>query len=308
MRRRKRGAAICAAALFCLSAPLLCACAPEKNLPKENGRIMEGQFFTDQQALTPKSSPDVFTPTPAPETDPVRIPAPEPRETPEPRRIQPTDQTPTGTASPEDRTPAYAPTETPVPTETPAPTGIPTPTPAPEDGALVPLAVCLPEVFVDLRYATSDNFTGQAIYESGEAYLRYGTVRKLKKAAAILREKGLCLKIWDAWRPAEAQFRLFEICPDPRFVADPRVGFSNHSRGGTVDITLCTPDGTELEMPSAFDDFSERADRDYGDCTDRARGNALLLEKVMTQCGFSGYAAEWWHYNDTDPYGVIKER
>ena len=84
-------------------------------------------------------------------------------------------------------------------------------------------------------------------------------------AAEELEEKGVYFKIWDAYRPVWAQFKLWEICPDPTFVSNPNVGFSSHSRGNTVDITLVDKEGNELLMPSAFDEFSSAADRDYSD-------------------------------------------
>ena len=175
----------------------------------------------------------------------------------------------------------------------------------PADSDLVALKDFLPEAHIDLRYATEDNFTGRTVYEDFEAQLRYGTVKKLKKVVSLLAERGFTLKIWDAYRPVSAQFKLWEICPDPRFVADPTKGFSDHSRGGTLDCTLCDSDGAEVEMPSGFDDFSDRANRDYSDCPPEAAANARLLEEVMRACGFVGYETEWWHYNDADRYEVV---
>lgn len=178
------------------------------------------------------------------------------------------------------------------------------PNPAPLDTDFVRISDYLPDIFIDLRYATEDNFTGQAIYDFRDAYLRYGTVKKLIAVQNELRSQGLILKIWDAFRPTDAQFRLWEICPDPNYVADPTKGFSDHSRGNTLDITLCYADGTELKMPTGFDDFSALADRDYSDCTPEAAANAKLLESIMTKHGFTGYSGEWWHYSDTDSYDV----
>ena len=119
-----------------------------------------------------------------------------------------------------------------------------------------------------------------------------------------LEELGLYLKIWDGFRPVSAQFRLWEICPDPTYVANPNSGYSSHSRGNTVDLTLVDGNGTELEMPTGFDDFSARADRDYSDCTPEEAANAQVLELVMEKHGFSGYFGEWWHFSDTDNYPV----
>ena len=115
---------------------------------------------------------------------------------------------------------------------------------------------------------------------------------------------GLNLKIWDGFRPVSAQFKLWEICPDDTYVADPNKGYSNHSRGFAVDLTLVDSEGREVEMPTAFDDFSAKADRDYSECTLKAAENSNLLESLMEKHGFSGYWGEWWHYNDTTRYDV----
>ena len=95
-----------------------------------------------------------------------------------------------------------------------------------------------------------------------------------------LKQSGLYLKIWDGFRPPSAQFKLWDVCPDPTYVSNPNNGFSSHSRGNTVDITLVDADGTELVMPTGFDDFSKLADRDYSDCNEEAANNAMLLEKI----------------------------
>lgn len=191
------------------------------------------------------------------------------------------------------------------------PTSIPTEPPTrpyiPADEEFVPVKDYIPNIYVDLRYGTANNFTGQEIYTFRSAYLRYGTVKKLAAAQQALSEQGLSLKIWDAFRPVQAQFRLWEVCPDERFVANPITGFSPHSHGNTVDITMVTADGETVEMPTDFDSFTAKADRDYSDCTETAAENARLLEKTMTEAGFRGYSKEWWHYVDTVRYEVEKE-
>ena len=157
---------------------------------------------------------------------------------------------------------------------------------------------------MDLKYAGAENFTGQAVYDFTDAYLRYGTVQKLSSALDILMDQGYTLLIWDAFRPTQAQFRLWEICPDPVYVANPETGFSSHSRGNTVDLTLAALDGEPVEMPTDFDDFSPLADRDYSDVPASAAANAQLLEDVLTACGFQPYTGEWWHFSDLDNYPV----
>ena len=102
----------------------------------------------------------------------------------------------------------------------------------------------------------------------------------------------------------EAQFRLWEVCPNPVYVANPERGYSSHSRGNTVDVTLALEDGTPAEMPTGFDDFSPLADRNYSDVSEIPAANARLLEDVMADCGFQPYSGEWWHFSDTDSYPV----
>ena len=82
------------------------------------------------------------------------------------------------------------------------------------------------------------------------------------------------------------------------------VSGSSHSRGNTIDLTLVDANGEELDMPTAFDDFSPKADRDYSDCTPEETNNAQLLEILMEKHGFTGYRGEWWHYSDTVSYDV----
>lgn len=172
------------------------------------------------------------------------------------------------------------------------------------DETFVNVKVYLPDIFVELKYATTDNFTGQKIYDFSDAYLRFGTVKRLMKVQEQLKQGGFSLKIWDAFRPVSAQFTLWNICPNATYVANPNQGYSSHSRGNTVDITIVRDTGEEIPMPSGFDDFSARADRDYSDCGSDAAKNAQELERLMTENGFRPYAGEWWHYTDEEDYPV----
>ena len=171
-----------------------------------------------------------------------------------------------------------------------------------KDQDFVNIIDVIPDAVICLKYATNDNFVGERFYSSPDAYLRYGTAKKLIRAADILREQGCRIKIWDAYRPAAAQFRLWEILPDSDYVANPNICFSCHTRGNAVDITLTDTNGNELEMPSAFDEFSDKANRDYSDATATSRANAEALEKAMKESGFVEYYEEWWHYEDTVDY------
>lgn len=210
---------------------------------------------------------------------------------------------PSPETAPPTQPPQILPSETQMPTaESTQPTQIPQP--VPEDGDFVRVLDYIPDIVVDLRYATEDNFTGQKIYAFRELWLRYATVQKLMAVQQSLKERGLYLKVWDGFRPTSAQFTLWSVCPDPTYVSNPNIGFSSHSRGNTVDVTLVTADGRELTMPTGFDDFSLLADRDYSDCPPEAAANAMLLEQVMAENGFTPYSGEWWHFSDTQSFPV----
>lgn len=179
------------------------------------------------------------------------------------------------------------------------------PLPKPSDEDLVRVVDYIPEIRQELAYATGNNFTGQEIYDFQDAYLRYGTVRKLTQVSRELARQGLGLLIWDGFRPVSAQEKLWEICPDTTYVSHPVTGGRAHCRGSAVDVTLVSLEtGEALPMPTGFDDFSELADRDYSDCSDEAAANARLLEQTMEKYGFQPYQAEWWHFSDTDAYPV----
>lgn len=172
---------------------------------------------------------------------------------------------------------------------------------------LVKVKDYISDIFVELKYASEDNFTGHRIYDFTEAYLRPGTVKKLMKVQKALREQGLSLKIWDAYRPPSAQFVFWEICPDDTYVANPIKGFSPHSRGGAVDVTLVDQKGRELEMPTEYDDFSGKAARSNKSWTIKAAAHQKMIEQLMIENGFIAYEGEWWHYVDMDKYPVVEE-
>lgn len=175
-----------------------------------------------------------------------------------------------------------------------------------EDDEYVLVNKYIPDIYVELRYATENNFTGVKIYDFTDAYLRYGTVKKLANVQKELKEQGYSLKIWDAYRPFEAQQKLWEVYPDPNYVANPANGMKKHNLGGTVDITMVAADGTVISMPTEFDDFSLKADRDYSDIEDEeAVKNVMILQNAMENNGFTGYQGEWWDYSDTVEYEAV---
>lgn len=151
-------------------------------------------------------------------------------------------------------------------------------------------------IVVDLRYATKDNFMGDTLYSANICLLRRNVAEQLVKVHQSLRNMNLSLKIWDAYRPLSVQKKMWEKMPDPRYVADPARG-SNHNRAAAVDVTLVDSKGNELEMPTAFDDFSQRARSDYPDASERAKQNRTILQQAMTAHGFLTISSEWWHFN-----------
>jgi D-alanyl-D-alanine dipeptidase len=167
------------------------------------------------------------------------------------------------------------------------------------DDHLVEIERAVPGVVLDLRYATTNNFTGQVLYPEARAWLRPRTAARLAAVARDLAPLGLRLKVFDAYRPWSAQQQLWARVPDERYVAHPAKG-SRHNRGAAVDVTLVRADGTELPMPTAFDDFSERAHRDYSDLPAEVLANRDLLDRAMSRRGFVGLPTEWWHFDDRD--------
>ena len=164
----------------------------------------------------------------------------------------------------------------------------------------------IPDIYEDLRYATERNFTHTKVYDFNEAYLRKGTTLKLKKVQEELKRLGYSLKIWDAYRPFTAQQYFWELIHDDEFVADPTYGPKTHNFGNVVDVTLVKSDGSEIDMPTEFDNFTSQASRDYSWLAGSSLEHVLLLEEIMEKYGFIGYEGEWWHYTDKDSYEYIE--
>ncbi|MGZ3442427.1 MAG: M15 family metallopeptidase, partial [Polyangia bacterium] len=101
---------------------------------------------------------------------------------------------------------------------------------------------------------------------------------------------------------------MWRLVPDERYVSDPAKG-SRHNRGAAVDVTLADERGRPLPMPSAYDEFTERAHRDYAGGSDGERANRALLDEVMTRHGFVGLPTEWWHFDAADwqSYPILDE-
>jgi D-alanyl-D-alanine dipeptidase len=149
---------------------------------------------------------------------------------------------------------------------------------------------------LDIRYATENNFTKKKLYPAAKAKLRREAAESLVSIQRELRSKNLGLKIYDGYRPLSIQWKLWEIVPNEDFVANPRKG-SKHNRGAAVDLSLVDSVGIELEMPTGYDDFTEKASQEYMNLSDAAVKNRALLKDVMTRHGFQIIKSEWWHYD-----------
>ncbi len=155
---------------------------------------------------------------------------------------------------------------------------------------------------LDIRYATTNNFTGRAVYTETRAFLQRPAADALVRVSKKVRQQGYGLVVFDGYRPWAVTKIFWDITPaDKRdFVADPAKG-SRHNRGCAVDLSLYElQTGREVEMPSAYDEMTERAHIDYQGGEPAARRLRALLRNAMEAEGFKVYALEWWHYDYKD--------
>ena len=167
----------------------------------------------------------------------------------------------------------------------------------PAGGELVDVRAAIPDLILDLRYATADNLFGRSVYPpSARCYLRRDAAERLARVAERLRqEDGTRLVAYDCYRPHAVQKQMWELFPKPGYVADPKGG-SVHNRGGAIDLSLADRDGKPLPMPSGFDEFTRRSWHSYTGGTAEERKNRDRLEAAMIAAGFSPIRMEWWHY------------
>lgn len=162
----------------------------------------------------------------------------------------------------------------------------------------MPLIEITPEthnVILDLKYATSDNFTDQPVYSLAKCYLHEEAEGLLNVAIDLAERQGYRFRIFDAFRPSEAQWKLWNHTPDPEFLADPRRG-SPHSRGAAIDLTLIDQKGNDLDMGTGFDAFTPLSHHGNTEISTEAQKNRHLLMGIMTTAGWDFYRNEWWHY------------
>lgn len=169
-------------------------------------------------------------------------------------------------------------------------------TPLPYEARLIDIRTVNDKIALDIRYATENNFLKRKVYPAARCVLRGAAAQALSQVQNDLVKQGLGLKVYDCYRPLSVQKLMWEILPDSRYVANPTKG-SRHNRGAAVDLTLVDRNGKELEMPTDFDDFTEKAFRNSKTATTQAQKNSLLLENAMKKYGFIPLATEWWHFD-----------
>jgi zinc D-Ala-D-Ala dipeptidase len=174
---------------------------------------------------------------------------------------------------------------------------------------LVELVTLDPTIKLDIRYATTNNFLGTPVYTQARAFLQRPAAEALLRANRELKAQGYGLIIHDGYRPWYVTKIFWDAVPTDKriFVADPSAG-SKHNRGCAVDLSLYDlKTGQEVEMPSGYDEMTERAYADYPGGTEQQRALRLLLRQAMEKQGFEVIPKEWWHfdYKDWKRYPIL---
>ena len=182
-----------------------------------------------------------------------------------------------------------------------APPARPSNTPAlAGQGELVELTQLDPSIRLDIRYATANNFTGRILYDQPRAFMVQPAAKALARAHKAAATEGYGLTIFDAYRPWRITKQLWDATPpgpQRNYVANPKRG-SKHNRGCAVDLSLHRIDtGALVEMTSGYDEFTQRAHRDFMTAAPEAIANRARLERWMEAQGFRGISNEWWHFD-----------
>jgi len=174
---------------------------------------------------------------------------------------------------------------------------------------LVELTTLDPAIHLDIRYATTNDFLGTAVYTQARAFMQKPAAEALVRALHKLEPLGYGLLIHDAYRPWYVTKIFWDATPPEGkiFVADPKDG-SRHNRGCAVDLTLYDlATGKPIEMPGTYDEMSPRSFPDYPGGTSLERWHRDLLRRAMESEGFTVYEHEWWHfdYKDWQKYPIL---
>jgi len=170
------------------------------------------------------------------------------------------------------------------------------------DPELVDLTEIDSTIQLDIRYASTNNFTGAVFYKQAKAFMQKPAAKAVAEVHQRLAGRGLGLMIHDAYRPWHVTRMFWDATPESMkdFVADPQKG-SRHNRGCAVDLTLFDRDsGRPIPMVAGYDEFSERSFPLYPGGTTRQRWFRDLLRREMEANGFRVYEYEWWHFDYGD--------
>lgn len=151
-------------------------------------------------------------------------------------------------------------------------------------------------IILDIRYATTNNFVEEKMYDCGKCYLRKDVAAAALKIHNQLKKEGLGLKMFDCYRPRPVQWKMWKKVPNPSYVADPRKG-SMHNRGSAIDLTIVDSNGKELDMGTDFDFFGQKAYHTYTKHSKEIMANRTKLKSIMEANGFRSIRTEWWHYS-----------
>ncbi|RSK46840.1 M15 family metallopeptidase [Hymenobacter rigui] len=162
---------------------------------------------------------------------------------------------------------------------------------------LVDLARLIPDLVLDIRYATARNLLGKPVYKQARAFLRRPVAEALRRVQEALRRLGLGLCVYDAYRPYSTTVQFFEHVRDEKFAAPPWRG-SRHNRGCSVDVGLVERStGHHLPLPTDFDELTPAANSRYTNLPPHVLFNRSILLAAMKRQGFVNYVDEWWHYD-----------
>lgn len=165
-----------------------------------------------------------------------------------------------------------------------------------DDTTFVNLKELSNDFIYDMKYATTSNFLKKAVYDCDACYLRLKAAKALIRANEKFIKKGYRIVLFDCYRPLSVQKKMWEIVPNPTYVANPQKG-SIHNRGAAVDIGLESLNGNRVDMGTEFDFFGIEASHHYENLPEEIINNRKLLKKVMIQSDFRIFDSEWWHYN-----------
>jgi D-alanyl-D-alanine dipeptidase len=162
---------------------------------------------------------------------------------------------------------------------------------------MISLREYIPDIYLDLKYATTDNFMHEKLYPPiYTTFLRKPAADALRSVVAELKKQNLTVKIFDAYRPYSITEKMWEKVKDDRYAADPSKG-SGHNRGAAVDLTLIDlKTKKELPMGTGFDNFTDTAHSDFAQLPESILSNRNLLKSVMEKYGFKQLSTEWWHF------------